>query len=685
MRQFLTLNGILFTIFAFLSFLPHEGALLTRLIFSISALSIVFLLPGWNTAVIIATIFKKKFSSLEFFTFSIVASFIVPALLLAVEYQYLHILFPSLPIINTLLIFFAATICLQQNKKHSLLFNIPHNPGSFRNLKILSAATFLYLSIMVSMTTAYYPLPDLDPYYWLSQARDFFAKESLPTFLNSRPLFIAFTYLFSIGAQIDLYAYFKYALPLLSVVLIFPAALIAKNFRYPLQKSLAFLFPFTSGIIIIFLGESIPQTIVSILAFFVVAFAIHAYSQKNIFFFFLAGATVLFGYFFHEAFIIPLVSWILTTLYFFHAPIFRLIKKHFLVVILLTIILLPYLTQIGQYCLGISKIFLNSLSNIHPNLLFPQEYVNVDGNQMGWGSLFGVAKYYLFYVGPALLLLLFLLPTIKKHLWKEYLRSPEGVFLSLSFLCFFIIAEVLPRAIGIAFLPDRAWIFSGVFALGFFLPLFKTRIGGNKLVLIFFLLGFSANIGAAIYINTLKKYLIPSEQLASAEWIKTHLPQERIIFTAESSRLLKFFSNSQVVSIKDPNFLFDESVFAEKSETRQDVSITSEKKAAIESLQISVNNLDLESALSDIQKTKKLLEKIEILEEEKQGKEQIQNKKYTHYVYYAAPNKKNPYADRPYMDKKPEREMEMIFNKHPEKFKLLYSDEKNQIFLWEIL
>jgi hypothetical protein len=239
----------------------------------------------------------------------------------------------------------------------------------------------------------------------------------------------------------------------------------------------------------------------------------------------------------------------------------------------------------------------------------------------------------------------------------------KGFFLSLSFLCFFIIAEVLPRAIGIAFLPDRAWIFSGVFALGFFLPLFKTRIGGNKLVLIFFLLGFSANIGAAIYINTLKKYLIPSEQLASAEWIKTHLPQERIIFTAESSRLLKFFSNSQVVSIKDPNFLFDESVFAEKSETRQDVSITSEKKAAIESLQISVNNLDLESALSDIQKTKKnSSKKIEILEEEKQGKETNSEQKNIHITYIMLPQiKKIHMRIVPTWIKKPEREMEMIF------------------------
>lgn len=685
MRHFVIINGVLFLIFLFLSLLPLQETFALRLLFSLSSLSIVFFLPGWNATVLIASILKKRFSLLEFFTLSMLISFIIPSLLLVIEYQSFQFLSPSLPIVNSIILFLTTAIFLKQTRQTSLPIDIPQKPQLFLSIKFLSVLALLYLAIMGSLVTAYYPLPDLDPYYWISESRNFFAQGTLPTFRDSRPLFIAFTYLFSISAHIDLYAYFKYVVPLLSVLLIFPATLIAQSFRHPLQKSIALLFPFTSGIVIIFLGEAIPQAIASILTFFIIALALHASYSKDRFFFSFVGIAILLGYFFHEALIIPLLSWILATLFFFHTTIWRLLKKHSLTVLLILIIILPYFAHIGQHFLNISNTLINSLTHIHPNFLFPQEYINVDGNQMGWGDLLGVAKYYLFYVGPTILLLLLTLFRIKKSAWKEHLRTPENFFIFMSFLLFFLIAEILPRAVGMAFLPDRAWIFGGVFALGFFPILFRTKLGLNKLLLSLFLCGFCANIGAAVYINTLKKYLITNEQLISAEWIKNNLPEKRIIFTVESKRLLGFFSDSDVISIKDPNFLFDKSVFTQEITSVQNPFSEVDQEKTIKSLQSLMSNFSAQNISSDIHEARKLLEKIEYLEKKRHEQEELLLGEQAYYVYYAAPNSKNPYLDRPYMKKVQDREKEMIFGKYPEKFKLLYSDEKNQIFLWEIL
>ena len=210
MRQFLTINGYLFGFFLLISILPHEGSFFMRAIYSLSTLSVVFFLPGWNIITLTSILLKKSFSILEFITLSTATSFIIPALILVIEQQQFHILFPSLPIINAVFFFCITAILLKRKNVRHLSFDILPRPEKIFLLKLLAAGAILYTSIMGSMVMAYYPLPDLDPYYWLSQARDFFTRGRLPTFSESRPLFLAFTYLFGITAHIDLYAFFKY-------------------------------------------------------------------------------------------------------------------------------------------------------------------------------------------------------------------------------------------------------------------------------------------------------------------------------------------------------------------------------------------------------------------------------------------------------------------------------------------
>ena len=52
-----------------------------------------------------------------------------------------------------------------------------------------------------------------------------------------------------------------------------------------------------------------------------------------------------------------------------------------------------------------------------------------------------------------------------KDIIRRYFYYKELAVILMSFLAFFAIAEILPRFPGIAMLPDRAWIFTGIFQM----------------------------------------------------------------------------------------------------------------------------------------------------------------------------------------------------------------------------
>ena len=56
------------------------------------------------------------------------------------------------------------------------------------------------------------------------------------------------------------------------------------------------------------------------------------------------------------------------------------------------------------------------------------------------------------------------------------------------------------------------------------------------------------------------------------------------------------------------------------------------------------------------------------------------------YIYYSIISKKNPYTDRPYNTKGMSEDNvgDFIFDKHPDKFKRIYSSG-NEIIIWKIL
>jgi len=157
------------------------------------------------------------------------------------------------------------------------------------------------------------------------------------------------------------------------------------------------------------------------------------------------------------------------------------------------------------------------------------------------------------------------------------------------------------------------------------------------------------------------------------------------MFTIESTRLLSFFSNSSVIKVKDPNFLFDETSFEKEFQVRANPFSEADQKKAIESLKSTVGNFDAENTTANIQGVRAILSQLELIEQAKSANEKMLQEKKPHYIYYAAPSEKNPYIDRPYMKKVKNNEGQFIFSRFPDRFTKIYSDEKNHIYIWKIL
>lgn len=697
MRPLLKINLSVLLIFAFTSIIPIDETVFGRITHECIKLITFFLLPGLNLTCFIQNISRKIFTPLEILTLSAASSLLIVPFILTLEYSKLGILFPTLPLYNAILIFlFTEGVPLIPFIKKNTVWNDGSTFDMTAYSKLLFSKEFifpfiLYTAIIISATTAYYPLPDSDPYYWASKYHQMFSEEVITDLSGDRPLFASLSYIFTIGMHVDFYAFFKYVLPSFLLLLLFPAALLAKKFHHPLQKAAILLFPFANGITIIYLTIPVPQALSNISFFFFFSLLSYSWLTKDDFFFFASGITIFLGYFYHEVMALPLLMWLLVTLIAFHRAIFLKIKSDWAMTILLLLLLLPSLGgPMSFLILKIQSSLIPALMNIHPNFLFPQYYVNVDGNQMGWGDWIGITKYYLFYIGPAIFTLFFSLFFLTKKDFRESTRSKEWMSFFLIFALFFTLAEIFPRILGLAFLPDRAWVLAGPTALFFTLTLFHLPIGKNKLFLWILIAGFSLNIGAALYINNMKKYVFTDAQMIAADWVKRSLPENRVLFAIENQKSLEFFSHSSVISIKDPNFYyniptFEGQFFSKEAARKRLEDLSGEKISEITKLttDLAEKQIDEREASVSLEKISDSISLLQKISRELQTEDIDLHEHY--YVYYATPNPKNPYMGRPYLTKLTGTESTMIFNQFPDRFKKIYTDEKGGVTIWEIL
>lgn len=649
---------------------------LTLFLQIIGGMFFLFFGTGMSLVLILQWLFRRKFDLWEFVSLSLISSLLVPPFILTLEFSLLRGVDYWYPLVNSLALWCAAGVLLFFNKT-----SIPLLPSKGISIKHPLLITLLFGIIFILIQVlSFQALPDLDPYAWLFKYVYQFANHLLD--YSNRPLFGSFIYITTTLTGISIFNIFKYVLPFLFLLTLFPAWMVARTFQEKSKQWLFLLFVFTSPVIILYAGTAMPQMPLIIISYFFVLFLLYSFIKKDDFFLYAAGASMFLAFFCHEAASIIFIAWIIPVMI-AKRKIFLSNKKTLFFIIIILLFNLYRLRAIYDFATHWARdIIPNFFKKNNLNLLYPAQYTNTDRNAMGWDSLAGVIKFYSFYIGPilGLVLLGFVLLLFQKKfrafIFGQIKGSVALFVLLFSFASFFIIAEIFPRFPNIALLPDRAWVFCGIFAYIFLFTILQYIKKIPTLAVLIFLLFFTIGISGTLYINYLKRYLISPMQLQSAQWIKSNLPDDRIFLSFGHKSLLPVHAETPVV--KMPASIYCSRNISDFQKF-MDIMDNSQNNPAgtptmIGSLKTPIK-VSAPIPNGDIFR----FNSIPPLDERPL------------YIYYSQMNLKNPYRGRPYSMTswgiEPCPDGKFLFDNYPEKFKRIYADKDkiDEVVIWKIL
>ncbi len=700
------INSVAFALYAVFVFSPAlRESVLGGYFYSLVALFVAFFVTGQNITALIETVHRDRFSLLEkLATIALVALFASPIAVTlsghtATDWlQYIPIFIAG---ITSCIAIWARPFFWEETLR---TVYSPHLiPAG------LLAAT-LHFILFFHLTTAYYALPDFDPYYWLQKFQTEYAENSVTDIRLHRPLFSSIGFIFFQTAGIDLYAYFKYLLPALALIVLIPVALVANRMQRFSDTLLVFLLPAVSGSFILYSFSSIPQTILNLSFFSGICFVVYSLIARRPTFYFLAGGIFFLSMLYHEMAVLFFLPWLATTLFMHQRALLSSIRKNPLTTALALILIVshffPTFFEIGRFLVAWTEKIGYSIVHFQPNLAFPATYVNVDGNAVGWGDWIGVLRYYAFYLGPLVGASLLgigwhlrqrLVPTLIPNERTATERAAVNLLLGLL-IVFLLMAEVFPRLFNIALLPERAMGFFGAVVLAFVMIALadNTKRLWPKFVSFFLIAAALLNAGAALYINNEKRFLITPTQISSAEWIRGSLPANRIILTGSHWNLIRFHSQTEtVIKIDDPLFYRDIRVFetAQKNLPTRNQLYRRSFATLVTNLDSSLKRLASLNPTADEKRVSEELLSSDLLIRtflaskfsDTRSDESHKNQKI--FIYYAKPNTNSPYANRPYM--KAEETIQPgavpVFDRYPERFRRVYALPENEVVIWELV
>lgn len=662
-------------------------------VYSFFVLFIAMVLGGLNIAVLLQFFIKKIFNWLELINIAGLASLLVIPALYLFEISILGKDCTWLPMANSLVLFVAVLVFYARREMYFVDEDNKTNPESIKMSYVLFGAVAIFFLVLVFLViTSYFPLPELDPYYWLNKYRESFVDGKL-TPLADRPLFLILARIFISTGRIDSYAYFKYVLPLLSCLILLPTWLVANRFKNKFHQLAVLIIPLASPSTILYQITPMPQMITIIATSYFLFWLVYSRLTGKKYFYFFAGVSIFLASFFHEMAIIIFLIWLFVSIIQYRKKITNIIVTNKLVIFLLIIIIYPHLLRIKNLLIFVifwtQKIYFSILS-FQFNWLFPAFYVNVDKNQMGWPGMMGVSKYYLFYVGPPLLLTVgvfcwyfFFKASFRRYFLRISIGSPETIIIGLASVVFLAMSDVLPRVANIALLPERAWIFGGIFLSVLVIVILRYVGEKNNYYPILLIVLTLVSVWAAIYINDLKKYVVPDYQLQSAEWIKSNLPSKRIILSVGNRNLLSFHANSVMYSMPS-NFYCDEKLknkddFWRLMGNASPLFLSKNNVAS----QI-INDIENYLAISDVIDSEKLYEIIDVnvVKNKEKAGELREDMKKNVFIYYYKDDPKNPYAQRPYRETTTQCSS-LVFDRNKDAYERIYSDQ-DRVIIWRM-
>ena len=688
----------------------------------IIATFIMLFLSGANITWLLSTIFKKQLEPWAFITISIANSiFIIPVIIQGI-YAYTQ----SMTIQTILLVYIIAgalpwtwdilALLIPKKIHHYTVSKISWDINKKTLLHPLVLVGTLVLIVHIVNITQYNFIPAPDTYSWLTEIERNLPNNSIKSLYPShRQAFSVLIAIFHILGKFELYTLYKYRFALLPLLTLPPLWLMAKKLKTKSSQIMLMTSIFISSTVVIEF-EYVRQQII-FLWFLYIALGLLAYAKykKDTLPYYLVGAYIFLGTFYHPLFSILVVTWTLS-LAIKHI---NYLWKYKYIVLLFTVLSYPTLKilRIEKIATLIYKQTTYGISNIihfNWNLAFPTSYTNVDGFTMGWTGISGIIKYYGFYAGPIAIALIIIIAIlcIKKTNIRKNLLHPEYITITALFLFFFVVSEIAPRFMNIAYLPDRSWQYIGITSTLFIYIILshlppKTR--WKKYIVLFWTLGIVINIIGAGYINHLTRYTMPEYELRAAAWLKENTQKNSIVFATSSKHLLQYHAKQNYMRIDqntpantDTSVLLKD--IASRFDTLKNNTAALLHLARMSNNQVRVQSEELERQLEKnkekeitIKKVKNYVSQVSRLEAEimitrKQADKAYSLLKKTSkntnetppvYIYYAKIHPNNPYATRPYkknMTTKTRKPYNALHN-NSEIFTKVYEDGDN-VIIW---
>lgn len=540
----------------------------------------LFFLVGANIVLLLAKITNRRLQIAEFVGLTALVSFLFnPTIIYIFSLLFHKIAQESFTIVIFLaywfLSFFLLLVCCFWNKKRLLNFDFKYKTF---------LPVFLLLMFVVALGFLLYPyVPEADGYGYMVKIRDSLAYHRMPLH-ESRPLFFVLVWLFLFLTKIPIYWLFKIVFPLILFLvlgLIFYTLSLSKvkNRLLLIISSLAFL---ACPVIFAEILYARPQT-VFILVFVVLLFVLRNFllspqPRDYLWLIFLLLLNVL-GLKVHLFFVFNILLVFVVLVFVLREPARKYPLESLVLFSLVVFGSYPLLRDLGfvDQILRLARPFWNALIHPHIDLWFIDHYRNVFGDELGWP---GVTQ--LYYYGYNLGLFLPCLLCLSLKFRSKIKLVSEGVWIwLLSLVMFLAIAEFFPR-LGLAFLPDRAWLFASL-SLMFFVPLALSALSGflakNKISLAVLVSAFAVSVLASLFVVYAKQGWVNKEELKAVEFIRQNTPEDAAFITQKGNfPLVKYFAQRTFVQAPDYFFL-DEKVDSQEIEFIDHLSDRISKKS----------------------------------------------------------------------------------------------------------
>lgn len=541
-----------------------------------------------------------------------------------------------------------------------------------------------FILVHLLTTLVYKFIPEIDGYTDLIHVENIISSGIFD--ISYRPLFPFLVSYISLVSQIPPYWLFKFGMILIQISGVYYLHQIIKiaDIKSSIAKYLILLSFVSVPIINIEIDYIRPNVILIFALLPFIYYLSRGIDGMKINFLFssIIAAT---GLLFHEFFgIIFLINLLFIATYFYKR--FSNIKKLMAILILFVSFLL-ILININRFPIFVLSFdfvmnFMGLVTKgLHWKWWYLNDYLNMDGNNLGWNGFWDVSKYYAYSLSPflAFVFLGYIFTIVVKIKQNEKILSIEKVAIFILFIGLFF-AEFLPR-INYKTLPDRFWpiIAISLIALAPFV-FSKIELFEKKVICLVLLILLIIGISGSVYIAKAKRGYTSNKEYAAAQWIKKNTPENALFVTQDgNSVMLNYFANRKTLSPYASFFLNEQ-----KQETQQEEVLKSNK---IYKNITALFNTCLENPTDDCLSSlnASLKEYNTELEKEKLRKN-IENFNFILsnnepiYVLYSLDKFNNYYGRRQWWKKV--NFYEADFNKFKEGYDLVYNND-DTVYIWK--